>query len=181
MLSPRLFVTLFTLLFLNKQTEHGRSIVSFSFFLFICCRAKCLSREQCVAALCSSCSLQKYLGRRRAALNEAGRPLSVLMKRHTITRVEFHTFHLSQHYLLFMHNKFQYTWRGDYCECVRPAQLPVLTWGSSSVPPGTTPTICSPPVLCRIQHTRWLPWMFPTFLQSMAGVCSCTRGVLKEM
>jgi len=24
-----------------------------------------------------------------------------------------------------MHYKLQYTGRGDYCECVRPAQLPV--------------------------------------------------------
>ena len=35
-------------------------------------------------------------------------------------------------------HKLQCTWRGDYCECVRPAQLPVLTWSSSSVPPGDT-------------------------------------------
>ena len=27
-----------------------------------------------------------------------------------------------------MHNKLQYTWRGDYCERVWPAQLSVLTW-----------------------------------------------------
>jgi hypothetical protein len=33
------------------------------FFWFICGRAKCLSREQCVTALCSSCSLPKYLQR----------------------------------------------------------------------------------------------------------------------
>jgi len=26
-----------------------------------------------------------------------------------------------------MPNKLQYIWRGDYCECVRPAYLPVLT------------------------------------------------------
>jgi hypothetical protein len=35
--------------------------------------------------------------------------------------------HLYQHYSLFMSNKLQYTWLGDYCECVRPAQLPILT------------------------------------------------------
>jgi hypothetical protein len=64
MLSPRLSLTLFTLLFLSPQTRHGRNIVSFYFCLFICGRAKCLSREQCVRssarvdALCSSCSLQ---------------------------------------------------------------------------------------------------------------------------
>jgi hypothetical protein len=28
---------------------------------------------------------------------------------------------------LLMPNKHLYTWRGDYCKCVRPAQLPVLT------------------------------------------------------
>jgi len=41
---------LFTLLFLSKQTRHGRKIVSFYFFLFICGRAKCLSREQSVGS-----------------------------------------------------------------------------------------------------------------------------------
>jgi hypothetical protein len=57
---------LITLLFLSKQTRHGRKIVSIYFFLFICDRAKCLSCEQCVgwryvrvAALCSSCSIWK--------------------------------------------------------------------------------------------------------------------------
>jgi hypothetical protein len=44
---------------------------------------------------------------------------------------------------LLTYNKFQYTWRGDY-ECEQPAHLPVLTRGSSSVPPGTTSTIRSP-------------------------------------
>ena len=60
---------LFTLSFLSKQTRHGRNIVSFYFFLFICGHVECLSREQCVGssarvdALCSSCSPQKYLER----------------------------------------------------------------------------------------------------------------------
>ena len=55
---------LFTFSFLSKQTRHGRNIVFFYFFLFICGRAKCLSREQCVGpnatrdALCSKSSLQ---------------------------------------------------------------------------------------------------------------------------
>jgi hypothetical protein len=35
---------LFTLLFLSKQTRHGRNTVSFYFFLFVSGRAKCLSR-----------------------------------------------------------------------------------------------------------------------------------------
>ena len=34
---------LFTFSFLSKQTRHGRNIVNFYFFLFICGRAKCLS------------------------------------------------------------------------------------------------------------------------------------------
>jgi hypothetical protein len=42
-------------------------------------------------------------------------------------------------------DNWEYTWYGNYCKCVQPAQLPVLTWGSSSVPPGTTSTIRSPP------------------------------------
>jgi hypothetical protein len=41
---------LFTLSFLSKQTRHGRNTVSFYFFLFICGRAKCLSREQYVGS-----------------------------------------------------------------------------------------------------------------------------------
>ena len=41
---------LFTLSFLTKHTRHGRNIVSFYFLLFICGRAKCLSREQCVGS-----------------------------------------------------------------------------------------------------------------------------------
>ena len=55
---------LFTLSFLSKLTRHGRNMVSCYFFLFICGRAKSLSREQCVGsnaqgeALCSSSGLQ---------------------------------------------------------------------------------------------------------------------------
>ena len=96
---------LFTFSFLSKQTRHGRNIVSFYFFLFICGRAKCLSREQCVAALCSSCSLPKYLERWPAALYEARRSVLMWMKGTNIPRTELSTFHLYQHYSLFMHNK----------------------------------------------------------------------------
>ena len=78
-----------------------------------------------VYALCSSCSLPKYLERWQAVLYESG--WSVLMKGSKIPTTELNTVHFYQHYSLFMHNKLQYTWRGDYCECVRPAQLPVLT------------------------------------------------------
>jgi len=69
-----------------------------------------------------------------------------------IPRIELNTVHLYQHYSLFMHNKLHYIWRGDYCKCVRPAQAPVLTWRSSSVPPGTTFTIRSPPGPRRLQQ-----------------------------
>ena len=125
--------------FLSKQTKHGRNKVSFYFFLFICGCAKCLLREQCVGsstrvdALCSSCSLQKYLERWPAALYEPGQSVLMLMKGSKIPRIELNTVHLYQHYSLFMHNKLQYSWHGDYCEWVRPAQLPVLTeaWAPS--------------------------------------------------
>jgi len=111
----------------SKQARHGRNIVSLYFFLFIRGRTKCLSREQCVAALCSSCSPWKYLERWPADLDEAGLSVLMLMKGPKIPRIELNTVHLYQHYSLFMHNKLQYIWRGDYCGCVRPAQLPVLT------------------------------------------------------
>jgi len=82
---------LFTLLFLSKQTRHGMNIVS----------------------LCSSCRMQKYLERWPAYLNEAGRSVLMLMKGPKIPRMELNTVHLYQHFSLFMHNKLQYTWRGD--------------------------------------------------------------------
>jgi hypothetical protein len=112
-------------LFLSQQTGHRRNIVSFYFFLFTSGRAYCLSRDQCVgwryvtvAALCSSCSLQKCLGRWPAALNEAGLSMLMLMKGSKILRVELNTVHCNN-----MHSKLQHTWRGDYCQCVQPAQL----------------------------------------------------------
>jgi len=73
------------------------------------------------------CNLQKCLERWSAALNEAGRSVLMLMKGSKIPRAELNTVQLYQHYSLFMHNKLQYTWREDYCDCVRSAQLPVLT------------------------------------------------------
>ena len=90
-------------------------------------RSMCGLTYVTVAALCSSCSLQKYLERWPAALNEAGLSVLMLIKGSKIPRVELSTLHFYRHYSLFMHNKPQYNWRGDYCQCVRPAQLPVLT------------------------------------------------------
>jgi len=118
---------LFKFSFLSKQNKHARNTVSFYFFSFICGRAKCSSRKQYVTALCSSCSLSKYLERWPAALYETKRSVLMLMKGSNIPRIELNTVNLYQHYSLFMPNKILYTWRGDYCECVRPAQLPVLT------------------------------------------------------
>jgi len=110
-------------------------------------------------AMCSCLVLQLqsvvYIERCPAALAVAGRSMSMLISRPTITRVELSTVHLYQHYSLFMHNKLRYIWRGDYCKCVWPAQLPVLTWGSSPVTPGTF-TTRSPPGPRRIQHS-WHP------------------------
>ena len=110
-----------------------------------------------VAALCTSCSLQKYLEWWPAALYEAGRSVLMLMKGSKIPRIELNTVYLYQHYSLFMHNKLRYTWRGDYCEYVRPAQLPRLNWSSSSVPLGATSTIRFSPGPHRIQHR--VPWL----------------------
>ena len=84
-----------------------------------------------------------------------------LMKGSKIPRVELNTVHLEHHYSLFVHNKRQYTWREDCCQCVRPAQLPVLTWISNPVPPGTTTTIRPTPGPRRIQHLflRHMTWL----------------------
>jgi len=89
--------------------------------------AMCGLTHGAVAALWSSCSLQKCPERWPAALYEAALPVSTLMKGSKIPRVELDTVHVYQHYSLFMHSKFHYTWHGDYCQCVRPAQLSVLT------------------------------------------------------
>ena len=115
-----------------------------------------MCRQECKSS-CLLLQLQSadYLERWPATLNEAGLSVSVVMQRSTIATVELHTFHLHQHYLQFMHNKLLYTW--DYCESVQPAQLPVLTLGSSSIPPGTTSTIRSPAKLRRVQQKHELP------------------------
>ena len=90
------------------------------------CGIMCKSRR-----LGLQCSLPKYLERWPAALYEAG--WSVLMKRSKTLRTELNTVHLYQHYSLYIPNKLQYTWRGDYCECVCVACRTVLTevWASS--------------------------------------------------
>jgi len=61
-----------------------------------------------------------------------------------ILRIKLNTIHLYQHYSLFMPKTLQYTWCGDYCKWVQPAQLPHHNWILSSVPLGTTFMIRSP-------------------------------------
>jgi len=83
----------FTLLFLSEQTRHGRKIVFFYSFLFICGRAKHRTSNvwghECNSSwLLLQLQSPAYLERWRAALKEAGRSVSVVMKRPTITRVE---------------------------------------------------------------------------------------------
>jgi len=58
MLSPLLSLTLFTFYFLVSRAWEEYSFLYF--FSFITGRAKYLSRQQYVAALCSSCGPQKY-------------------------------------------------------------------------------------------------------------------------
>jgi len=90
-------------------------------------RAICGLTYVTVAALFSGCSLHKYLERWPTALYEAGQSALMLMKGSKILRSELNTVHLYQHYSLVMPNKLQYTWHENYCECVRPAQLLILT------------------------------------------------------
>ena len=126
-----------------------------------------------VDVLWSSSSLQKYIERWPAALYEAGPSVLMLMKGPKILRTELNTVHLYQHYSLFMHNKLQYNWCRDYCECVWPAQLPVLTWSSSSVPSGTTSTIRSPPGPHTIQrkYSKFVSCLFSAHMRVCVCVC----------
>jgi hypothetical protein len=119
-------------------------------------RAMCWLTYITVAALCSTCSLLQYLKWWPAALNETRRSVSVNVNKGT-QDPESWTQYSSLVTALFTvtHSKLQYTWHGDYCEWVRPAQLPVSTQGSSSVPPGTTSTVHSPSGPRRIQQQVW--------------------------
>jgi len=104
------------------------------------------------AALCSSCSLQKNLERWPAAFSEAELSVLMLMKRSKIPRIELNTVHLYQHYSLFIPNKPQYTWCGDYCECMRPGQIPVVTEVRVSSLLEQHPRYVPPPGSRRIQQ-----------------------------
>jgi hypothetical protein len=121
---------LFTLSFLSKQTRHGSNIVSFYFFLFICGRAKCLSRNQCVGSKCKR--RRPVLEEQSASFSNCDQQLCTKLddpclwrdpRSRVLNSIQFICISISR----FMHNKLQYTWCGDYCKRVRPAHLPVLT------------------------------------------------------
>ena len=62
-----------------------------------------------------------YLERWPAASNETGQSVLISMKGRKIPRFELSTFHLYQHYSMFMHDKLQHTWLGGYCDyCPTP-------------------------------------------------------------
>jgi hypothetical protein len=106
-------------------------------------RAMCGLMYVTVVALCSGWSLQCISNGDWTTLNEAEQSVSVNSNEEAclleLTSIQFTC---NGNYSLFMHNELQYTGFEDYCLRVRPAQLPVLTWGSSSVPPGTTSMVC---------------------------------------
>jgi len=103
--------------------------IVFCFFLFICGRAKCLSREHCVGssarvyALWSSSSLQNYLEQWPATLYETALSVLMLMKGSKILGFELSTVHLYQHCSLFMHNKLQYIFSLLHRACCQVTQL----------------------------------------------------------
>jgi hypothetical protein len=110
---------------LNRTGMGGRA--SFYFlFVYMWSRHVFIVRALCVTecradAFVLQQSLPKYLEEWPAALtiwlilrDPRSRELNPLQS-------------LYQLYSLSVLNKLQYSWRGNYCKCVRPAQLPVLT------------------------------------------------------
>jgi len=156
-LSPRLSEThtvCFHFYFLvNRPGMWWRLSLFFSFCLYLVALNVYRASNVCGHVCKSSCLVLQWQSAEVSRKVDEQWVLMV-MQRPTITRTELNIVHLQQHYSLFMHNKLQHTWRGDYCECVRHDQLPVLTWGSSSVPHVTTSTIRSPPGQRIIQHNN---------------------------
>ena len=74
------------------------------------------------------------------------------MKGSNILRIELNTVHLYQRYWLFMPQKLQDNWCRDYCECVRPARLPVFTKVRAPSVPGQHPRYV--PGRDRARHNR---------------------------
>jgi hypothetical protein len=113
-------------------------------------RAMCGLTYTTAAALCSSFSLQKYLERWPTALYEAGRSVLMLMMGSKIPRIELNTVRVSIIHCLCLINSSTLTW-GLLRMCAA-CPTPRLNWRWSSIPPGTTSTIHSPPGLRRIQQ-----------------------------
>jgi len=127
MLSPHLSVTdyLFTLLFLSKQTRRGRNIVSFYFF---CLYVVALSvyRASHVWLPCAPVAVCRRISNGDHCFVWSW-TISVNVRdsrSRELNSVQFICINIIS---LLMPNKFLHTLRGDYWECVRPAQLPVLT------------------------------------------------------
>jgi hypothetical protein len=152
---PRLSYYLFTLLFLTKQNGNGRKsflLLPFCLYVFIA-RALCVTECRADAFVLQQ-SLPKYLEQWPAALTIR------LILRDPRSRELNQLQSLYQLYSLSVLNKLQYFWRGNYCKCVRPAQLRVLS--SSSVLLGTISTIRSPPGPRRIQQISRYFWQILT-------------------
>ena len=104
-----------------------------------------------VAALCSSCSLQKYLERWRKASNEAARSVSVDDNEETRNPENWNQY-ISLATALSTVYANSSTLEVGIIASVCGLPNPPLNWSSSSVPPGTTSTIRSPRGPRRIQH-----------------------------
>jgi len=107
------------------------------------------------------------------------------MKGSKIPRIELNTVHLFQHYSLFMPNKLQYNWHGYYCECVRPAQLPILTevWAPSLLEqyPRYVPHQDCTGYNTYIDHCNYniTPPVFIGWIRKISylnSICSCLRS-----
>jgi len=127
----------------SLKTRHGRNIISFYFFLFITGRAKCTVRAACgvthvtVAALFCSSSLLCISNSDWATENEAGWSVSVNRNEEPAGEICHQYSSVVTAIIPYARTiKLKHTLIGDYRECVWPARLPVLTWVSSSVPPG---------------------------------------------
>jgi hypothetical protein len=70
------------------------------------------------------------------------------MKGSKIPRFELNTVYLYEHYWLFMPNKLLYAWRGNYCECVRPAQL----WVCAACPTASVCGLPNSPSWLKFEH-----------------------------
>jgi len=90
-----------------------------------------------VAALFCSSSLLCISNNDWTTENEAGRSVSVNGNEEPAGEICHQYSSVVTVIIPYLHTiKHQYTLVGDYWECVRHARLPVLTWVSSSVPPG---------------------------------------------